>query len=438
MDAYLSNREIQYIGNDGRHYSRVMEAGVPQGSILGPILWNIAFDDVLRLANEEDGCYIICYADDTLIIVTGLDIVHARLKAGVFATRVINYINNLGLAVATEKTEALLFRSRGAVDLPSSIMIGDTPIEFKDTMKYLGVMIDQNWSFSEHFRYIKQKAGRVTRALNRLMPNLKGPDERRHRLYANVVLSVMLYGAPVWGNAISRSRLLTALNSLERSVAQRVISAYRTVSSDAALLLARILPIKNLALMRMRVYERIKEHKDNRTYSIEVRNSIRDEETTRMQEEWSSQLERPNTPAEFTKLAIVPRFDTWLSRESGGITFHMTQMLTGHGCFGKFLFRIGKKMDASCDFCGEDVHDVYHTLRACPAWDPQRIRLKRSLGLARDFSIGDIVDSILDVENNWVAFSAFVENVMREKKDEERRRERARRDRPSSGEDGSD
>lgn len=66
-----------------------------------------------------------------------------------------------------------------------------------------------------------------------------------------------------------------------------------------------------------------------------------------------------------------------------------------------------------------------HTLKDCPAWDPVRIRLKQALGLARDFSLGDIVDAILESEENWVVFSAFVEKVMREKEDEERRRERA-------------
>ncbi|KMQ83987.1 transposable element tc3 transposase [Lasius niger] len=69
--------------------------------------------------------------------------------------------------------------------------------------------------------------------------------------------------------------------------------------------------------------------------------------------------------------------------------------MTGHGSFGKFLCRIGKKGDPSCDLCGEDVDNALHVLRECPVWDPQRIELKRKLGLTRDFILGDIIDAII-------------------------------------------
>lgn len=98
--------------------------------------------------------------------------------------------------------------------------------------------------------------------------------------------------------------------------------------------------------------------------------------------------------------------------------------MTGHGCFGKFLYRIGRRSDDSCDFCGE-YNNVNHTLRDCPAWDLDRIRLKKALVLNRDFSLSDVISSILDLEEHWLSFFAFVEKIMREKEDEERRRERA-------------
>lgn len=269
------------------------------------------------------------------------------------------------------------------------------------------------------------------------MPNLRGPDERRRRLYANVVMSVILYGAPVWGGAVASSKLLGSLVSLERSVAQRVISAYRTVSSNAALLLARLPPLRFVALMRKRIYERTREHRENGTFSREVRNVIRDVEHTRMCMEWREHLERPNTQGEFTKMIIIPRLEAWLSRGFGRMIFHVTQILTGHGCFAKYLYRIGRRDDTSCDFCGE-ADDVYHTLRDCPAWDSEKIRLKRSLGLDRDFTLGDVIESALNSEDSWAAFSSFVEKIMREKEDEERRRERARHARLPSGDEDSD
>lgn len=65
------------------------------------------------------------------------------------------------------------------------------PIEY--SMKYLGLIINRNWSYSEHFEAIILKAERMASALMRLMPNLRGSGERKRRLYANVINSVILY-----------------------------------------------------------------------------------------------------------------------------------------------------------------------------------------------------------------------------------------------------
>ncbi|KMQ90440.1 reverse transcriptase [Lasius niger] len=271
------------------------------------------------------------------------------------------------------------------------------------------------------------------------MPNLKGPDERRRRLFANVVLSVLLYGAPVWGDELVTSHQRhMALNRLMGSVAQRVISAYRTVSGDAAFLLARIPPLRFLAPMRKKVYAQLKRLKDDGSYTPETRDAVKEAEFLNMCEQWRAFLERPNTPGEYTKMAVVPHLESWMRREHGSLSFHLTQILTGHGCFANFLRRIGKRAVDSCDFCGEGDSAI-HTLRECPAWDWQRIVLKRALGLNRDFAPIDIIDAIAGNWEHWYAFSAFTEEVMREKEEEERRRERVRRaaTSPSSEEEGS-
>ncbi|KMQ92774.1 reverse transcriptase [Lasius niger] len=310
----------------GRWGTRNMEAGVPQGSVLGPVLWNVAFDEVLSLAEKDERSNIICYADNTLIIVTGRDLRLTQLRASLLVARTIILIKRLGLSVAKEKTEAILFHGKGTVRLPASIMVEDTSIKFRSSIKYLGVIIDVNWSFFDHFRYTEEKANKVVRALNRLMPNLRGPDERRRRLFANVVLSVILYGAPVWGDVIvKKSCVQPALYRHQRTIAQRVISAYRTVSNNAALLLARLPPIKLLATSRKRTYERIKQLRNIGNIKAINKKEIRDSEFTNMCNSWRTILEKPNTPGEFTKLFIVPRLEAWLTRDTvNSFSFHLT------------------------------------------------------------------------------------------------------------------
>lgn len=84
-----------------------------------------------------------------------------------------------------------------------------------------------------------------------------------------------------------------------------------------------------------------------------------------MYEEWRKHLEKLNTPGEYTKMAIVPRLENWMKHEAGSMTFHLTQLMTNHGCFARFLWKIGRRKNAICDFCKTQEDDAMHTLKEC-------------------------------------------------------------------------
>lgn len=99
-------------------------ARVPQGSVLGLLLWNIAFDRVLRL-NTEDSSYTICYADDILMMSTARGMFDAQLKVNLQLSRTVQYIRSLGLSIAEEKTEAVVFH-RGVMRIQPKVKVGNT------------------------------------------------------------------------------------------------------------------------------------------------------------------------------------------------------------------------------------------------------------------------------------------------------------------------
>lgn len=186
----------------------------------------------------------------------------AVLKTNVQISRVTRHIKGLGLKVAEVKTEATLLCKKRPVNLPW-IRVGRENIYIRDSMKYLGVIIDRSWDFRAHLKYIEDKVAKVTRALCKLMPNLRGPGEKKRRLYAMVLTSVVMYAAPVWGRVLATSpdRVLRPLRRLQRTAAIHVVAAYRTVSFDAATLLSRMPPWPLEASLRCRVFERIRELK---------------------------------------------------------------------------------------------------------------------------------------------------------------------------------
>lgn len=239
---YLSHRFIEFMDGKGCLVQRQVKAGVPQGSVLGPVLWNIGYDCVLQVG-EDDGCRVICYADDTLILAKADNINTAVARANTQVAGVLNRIRRIGLRVAVGMTEAVCFIGKHKAPRSPVLCVDGVQIPTKASMKYLGVLMDAKLNFGDHVKYVDQKVGSVARSLGRLMPNLRGPRERCRQLYAQVLISIVLYAAPVWSQAVSTSRRIRGeLNGVVKSMCIRVVAAYRTVSLDAASLLARIPP----------------------------------------------------------------------------------------------------------------------------------------------------------------------------------------------------
>ncbi|KAA5621311.1 hypothetical protein F3H11_34165, partial [Pseudomonas aeruginosa] len=109
IEDYLSGRAVIFPERSGWG-RKTVSRGVPQGSVLGPLLWNIGFNWVLRGANLP-GVEVVCYADDTLVTARGDDYRSAAILAVAGVATVVSRIKRLGLEVALHKSEAVCFHS---------------------------------------------------------------------------------------------------------------------------------------------------------------------------------------------------------------------------------------------------------------------------------------------------------------------------------------
>lgn len=421
VGAYLRDRWVQYVGRDGTRYQREVYCGVPQGSVLGPLLWNLAYDAVLRV-DLPVGLHVVCYADDTLVLAGGDDFERTKGLAELGVACVVGKVHELGLRIAPQKTEALWFHKfpRGREPPSQSLRVGDVDVQVGRYLKYLGLTLDSRWDFGEHFGRSVPRILKVVGALHRLLPNLGGPREGVRRLYGGVVRSMALYGAPVWSQRLSgvgRYRLL--FNSLQRSMAIRIVRGYRTISFEAATILARFPPLDILARMDARVYVRLRSDDGSGTAPAEVRV----QERRRALVEWRERFDEPRSSRQRIVGAIAPNFEAWLGREFGHVTYRLTQVLTGHGCFGEYLSRIGREATPQCHHCGWDRDSAQHTLEQCSAWCEERGILVQRIGL--DLSLPSVVEAMLADETAWKAVASFCETVLLQKEAAERDRERA-------------
>ncbi|XP_068993471.1 uncharacterized protein [Neodiprion pinetum] len=423
----LGKLHVEYINGDGELRSLAVTAGVPQGSVLGPLLWNLTFDEVLRGEGVAD-CVIVCYADDTLVLSSAGDSSTAVALANAMVARVVRRISGLGLTVAASKTEAVLFRrvKKGEAPNTPDVRVGAERVLLSGSMKYLGVRLDPGLTFKAHFASMETRLGGVTRTLARLMPNLRGPSESRRRLYAQTLFAVIMYGAPVWGDVARSSKYIQqVITRCQRRICARVVAAYRTASFVAVSMLARTPPLYLVADAYKRTFHRVRELRSTRTWSQSMVKAIREEKLRVAREQWRVDLGSAGLPSERLRLAILANWTGWFDRAHGSMTFRVTQVLTGHGYFADFLYRIGKTERPTCWYCRLEEDTVSHTVEACPAWRDERNALKRAVG--EDLTPPGLIRAMVGSREGWVAVASFAERVMTAKEQRERLRQRTRR-----------
>jgi hypothetical protein len=136
---------------------------------------------------------------------------------------------------------------------------------------------------------------------------------------------------------------------------------------------------------------------------------------------WKEALEQPSA-GHWTITAVRPVLQGWLDRKWGAVSSHLAQILTGHGCFGRYLWEIaGRENTPACHHCGGVEDTAQHTLEVCPAFSEERARL--SVHVGPDVSLPAVIKSMVDSERSWQAAVSFCEEVMRQKETAERARE---------------
>lgn len=119
---------------------------------------------------------------------------------------------------------------------------------------------------------------------------------------------------------------------------------------------------------------------------------------------------------------LIPSLATWLRGKHGGLSFHVTQALTGRGCFGGYPHRIGRESSPECWMCGAGVDDPYHTLFECSAW--VALRQTNLPAEARDLDPPSLIRGAVHCSANWSRFVEYVTAVLVAKEYVERYRVR--------------
>lgn len=391
ISNYLSQRCI-LIGN-GLQMS--MECGVPQGSILGPLLWNIFYNQVLKV-QVPSGTVILGFADDTAVISK------AKTEAEVISN--INWvlltlsqaISKKRLKIAPEKTEAIILYG-GRKFKQATLQVENIQIQTTSRLRYLGVTFDHNCQMKEQVVECTRKAEKTVVALSRVMPNLGGPKSSNRRTLSNVAHSILLYAAPVWSRALQWNKYRKLLERVQRRMALRICCGFRTMSTDAALVLAGLLPIDIQIRRRCQQYGNCKDA-DIEEGKFDV-------------VEWQQRWENLTDKAEWTK-HLIPDIEKWTKRKHGEIDYYLTQMLSGHGWFNGYRKRFHLHEDDQCSRC-QVLEDADHVFFRCEKWRIFTEPVSNKVGTT--LTAENCIQFMLKGEENWKMVATMARHIVQER-----------------------
>ena len=193
--SYLSNRK-QYVSVNGYHSKTdVMKFGVPQGSVLGPLLFLIYIND---LRNAIHNSIVHHFADDTNLLYVNKSLKVIQNKINKDLKSLVTWLRANKISLNASKTEMLIFRDpRKKINFDLKIKIDGKKITPSRSVKYLGIFIDCHLNWHTHRAQLSTKLSRAVGMLSKIRYYVN--KETLHMIYYGIFSSILTYGSQIWG-----------------------------------------------------------------------------------------------------------------------------------------------------------------------------------------------------------------------------------------------
>lgn len=191
--SYLRNRLFTVRINNIFSNTHPILSGVLQGSVLGPLLFNLFFGDIPRSPNSN----IASYADDTALYAAA----HFKLTLYRLLQAHIDLFTawcDLWRIRLNETKTAAVFFSRSN-KYPIRLTINNTTVEWSNETTYLGVVLDRKLTWKSHVTHTRAKATGASVTIDKLFKNDSLAIYNKLMLYNACILPIMTYASPIWG-----------------------------------------------------------------------------------------------------------------------------------------------------------------------------------------------------------------------------------------------
>ena len=205
--SYVTNRMqfVQY--KNAKSEILEIKCGVPQGSVLGPLLFIIYINDLHKCLEKAKA---LLFADDTTLYMTCENKIRLFSDMRCELNKLIVWFQVNKLSLNLSKTHYVLFRPKNLmldsdIDEHCELKFGNETIEYKEYVKFLGMFLDKFLDWSKHYTHLRTKLAKSIYIMNAAKHQL--PTDCLKKLYYSMYYSHLTYGIALWGHSMATTNV---------------------------------------------------------------------------------------------------------------------------------------------------------------------------------------------------------------------------------------
>ena len=192
--SYLDNRKQLVSLNDDESETQVMKHGVPQGSVLGPLLFIIYINDLHNAVRYSQSYH---FADDTHLLNISDSPKKIQKQLNIDLKLLYNWLLANKISLNSKKTEMIVFQKPGSkIDWNWNIRLNGYKLSLSDQIKYLGIYLDKYLNGHYHSNLVMQKLARALGMLSKVRHYVNKTELKD--IYHAIFESHLRYGCQVW------------------------------------------------------------------------------------------------------------------------------------------------------------------------------------------------------------------------------------------------